>query len=489
MSEQVPSLATLTEAQRAEAMECFSLLRPALEDGVSQTEVARLHHLPLRTVQRWIQHYRQQGLVGLAKKERKDRGLRRGMPPELVRLIEGLALQKPKRSAAAIHRQVAEIATAQGWSIPSYSRVYDIIHKIDPAFVTLAHEGTKAYGEEFDLVYRREASHANAMWQADHTLLPIWLLDEHGKPAKPWLTAILDDYSRAVAGYFLGFQKATALQTALTLHQAIWRKEDPRWHVCGIPSTFYTDHGSDFISHHMEQVAADLKMTLIFSLPGEPRGRGKIERFFGTVKQMLLPELPGYAPKGSQGIMPTLSLAAFEAQFQTWLLEDYHQRMQHEIGTSPQARWEAEGFLPRMPESLEQLDLLLMTVAKGRRVHQDGIHFQGRHYLDTTLAAYVGEDVTIRYDPRDMAEIRIFYKEAFLCRAICPELAGYKISLKKITQARNERRKLVRQGIDDRLAVVEQFIAVHQPEPPPLSSPPDPVVPPQSSRLKRSLNE
>jgi putative transposase len=487
MSEHVPSLATLTEAQRAEAMERFSLLRPALEDGVSQTEVARLHHLPLRTVQRWTQHYREQGLVGLAKKERKDRGTRRGVPAEVVRLIEGLALQKPKRSAASIHRQVVIIAAEQGWKPPSYNRVYDIIHKIDPAFVTLAHEGTKAYREEFDLVYRREASHSNAMWQADHTLLPIWLLDERGKPAKPWLTVILDDYSRAVAGYFLGFQTPTAWQTALTLHQAIWRKEDPRWHVCGIPSTFYTDHGSDFTSQHMEQVAADLRMVLIFSGLGAPRGRGKIERFFATVQQMLLLELPGYAPKGSQGIVPTLSLPAFEARFRAWLLDDYHQRVQSEIETAPQARWEAEGFLPRMPESLEQLDLLLLTVAKGRRVHQDGIHFQGRHYLDTTLAAYVGEDVTIRYDPRDMAEIRVFYKDAFLCRAICPELAGQKITLKEITQARNERRKLVRQGIDDRLAVVEQYLAVHQPDPP--LPPPDPVVPPPTPRLKRYFNE
>jgi putative transposase len=140
-----------------------------------------------------------------------------------------------------------------------------------------------------------------------------------------------------------------------------------------------------------------------------------------------------------------------------------------------------------MPESLEQLDLLLLTVTKGRRVQQDGIHFQGRHYLDTTLAAYVGEDVTIRYDPRDLAEIRVFYKEAFLCRAICSELAGQKITLKEIIQARNERRKLVRQGIDERLAVVEQFIAVHQPAPP--LPPADPVAPPPTPRLKRYFNE
>src|SRR5712692_8552241 len=315
MSGSPRTLTALTEAERTLAMKRFSLLRPVLEEGVSQTDVAHTHELPLRTIQRWISQYRRHGLVGLARQQRSDRGTRRGLAVPLVHLIEGLALQKPKRSAAAIHRQITKIAAEQGWKPPSYSRVYDIIQKIDPAFVTLAHEGAKVYGEEFDLLYRREASHTNAMWQADHTLLPIWLLDEHGKPAKPWLTAILDDYSRAVAGYFLGFQKATAWQTALTLHQAIWRKDDPRWHICGIPSTFYTDHGSDFISHHMEQVAADLKIALIFSLPGAPLGRGKMERFFGTVKQMLIPELPGYAPKGSTGIVPKLSLPALDTLF------------------------------------------------------------------------------------------------------------------------------------------------------------------------------
>ena len=50
----------------------------------------------------------------------------------------------------------------------------------------------------------------------------------------------------------------------------------------------YTDNGSDFTSTHLEQVAADIKMRLIFSTPGQPRGRGRIERFFETVNQMFL---------------------------------------------------------------------------------------------------------------------------------------------------------------------------------------------------------
>ncbi len=107
---------------------------------------------------------------------------------------------------------------------------------------------------------------------------------------------IIDDYSRAVAGYLLSFQSPSALQTALALRGAIWRKADPHWHVCGIPDTFYTDHGSDFDSQHREQVSADITMQLVFSWPGRPRGRGRIERFFDTVNQMFLEIQLGYHP-------------------------------------------------------------------------------------------------------------------------------------------------------------------------------------------------
>ena len=99
-------------------------------------------------------------------------------------------------------------------------------------------------------------------------------------------------------------------------------------------------------------------------------------------------------------------------------------RAHGETGMALQARWEAGGFLPRLPESAEQLALLLLTVPKARRVHQDGIQFQGLRYLDLTLAAYVGQPVTIRYDPRDLAELRVYHRDRFLCRAVCPELAG-----------------------------------------------------------------
>src|SRR6266567_1495718 len=401
-------LTALSEEQRVEAYARFEILRPALEEGVSQAQVARTNHISKSTVQRWMTRYREQGLAGLATTARKDKGKSRRLPQTAIQLVEGLALQTPPRSAAAIHRQVAAIAKEQGWKPPCYERVRQIIKNLSPALVTYAHQGAAAYREEFDLLYRREATHANAMWQADHTPLDIMLLDEEGKPAKPYLTAIEDDYSRLIVGYRLSFQTATALTTALTLRQAIWRKDDPRWSACGIPRVFYTDHGSDFTSKHMEQVAADIGMELVFSKIAVPRGRGKVERFFRSVDQLFLQDVPGYTPKGYPDAEATLTLPAFEQRFRTWLLEDYHHRVHGETKCKPQERWEAGGFVPRMPKLLEQLDLLLLTVAKTRRVQQDGIRFQGYRYLDITLAAYVKEEVLIRYDPVDLAEIHVF---------------------------------------------------------------------------------
>ena len=160
----------------------------------------------------------------------------------MLLLAEGLALRTPAPSAAQVHRQVAEVAEREGWPVPSYSWVYAVICGIDPALRTLAVEGTRRYAEVFELVYRRQAGRPNELWQADHTQLDLWVLTPAGTPARPWLTVIEDDHSRAIAGYAVNLGAPSALQTALALRQAIWRKTEPGWHVCGIPAVFYTDY-------------------------------------------------------------------------------------------------------------------------------------------------------------------------------------------------------------------------------------------------------
>ena len=127
-------------------------------------------------------------------------------------------------------------------------------------------------------------------------------------------------------------------------------------------------------------VCADLKVQLIHSAPGRPRGRGKVERLFGTITTELLPTLPGYIPPHNQGrpvTAPALTLSELDAAVGRYIVQTYQRRVHPETGQAPVDRWAAEDWVPRMPESLDELDLLLLTVSTPRKVQRDGIHCHG----------------------------------------------------------------------------------------------------------------
>ena len=253
----------------------MAVLGPHLFDRVPLIKAAADAGVPQRTAERWLAAYTADGSTG--RSGRSDRARRRRIPVELVNLIEGMALRRPPPRVAEVHREAGRIADERGWPPPSYPVVYRIIAGLDRGLVALAHKGDAAYRNDFDLVLRRESANPNDLWQADHTELDVMVLDESDRPARPWLTVILDDMSRAVAGYTVFFGDPTSLQTALALRQAIWRKADPAWPVCGLPAALYSDHGADFTSDHMAQVCADLKVQLIHSTAGVPRLTGQCQ--------------------------------------------------------------------------------------------------------------------------------------------------------------------------------------------------------------------
>ena len=458
--EAAASLAALDERRREQAMARFAVLRPHLEKGVPLVRAAGHAGIPVRTAERWLARYHRGGLAGLARSARRDAGTRR-MPADLVALVEGMALKPPRSSAAAIHRRVGAVAKAQGWRVPSYGAVHAIVAALDPGMVTLAQEGPVAYWDRYELVHRHRADAPNALWQADHTLLDLLILDEGGKPARPWLTTVVDDHSRAVAGYMVFLGAPSALNTSLALRHAIWRKADPAWPVCGIPDVLYVDHGSDFTSQHLDQVAAALRIQMTYSAVGRPQGRGKVERLLGTINTELLPELPGHLAGSKRAASPRLSLAELDRAVGAFIAGTYHLRPHGETGQAPLDAWRGEGFLPRLPESLEDLDLLLVMHAQPRIVQRDGIRFQGLRYTSPTLAGYVREPVTIRYDPRDLSEIRVFHRDRFLCRAVSEEHAGAAVTLKDIETARRAHRLALRAGINERVARVADYLPIH----------------------------
>ena len=141
-----------------------------------------------------------------------------------------------------MHRKITALAAKRKWTPPSYSSVYGIIRHMAPAMVTLAQDGPAAFRDRYELLYRHRAACPNAIWQADHTLLDVMVLDANGDAVRPWLTLIMDDYSRAIAGYTIFLGAPTALQTALALRQAMWRKQNATWPVCGIPDVLYVEY-------------------------------------------------------------------------------------------------------------------------------------------------------------------------------------------------------------------------------------------------------
>jgi len=446
-----------------------ALLREHLDDGVPLTRLAQAAGIPERTLRRWVAAYRADPTVnGVTRRVRSDRGTR-VLPVDLVEAVEALALRRPAPTAAFIHRRVGDLARHRGLPAPSYSTVRSIVTGIDPGLRTLALHGDAAYRDRFELVHRRSAARPNEQWQADHTLLDLQILDAKQQPARPWLTVVLDDHSRAVAGYRVFLGDPTAEQTALALHQAAGRKTNPAWPVTGLPDVLYSDHGSDFTSGRLERVCLDTHIRLIHSRVGIPQGRGKIERFFGTVTTELLPHLPGHIPHGTRGhplTPPTLTLGQLDGILERFVIEDYHARPHNETGQPPVERWLGDGWIPRAPAHPEDLDLLLLTAATGRVVQRDGIRFAGTRYLSPVLAAYVGETVTIRYDPRDAAELRVYHHDQYLCRAIAPELAAAAVTLQDLQQARTARRKQLKQQLRARRSLADALPADQRHIPP-----------------------
>jgi putative transposase len=81
--------------------------------------------------------------------------------------------------------------------------VYDVRQEFADGFSDIGIGRQEGIQSVFRISAPARSQRSNAIWQADHSLLDILLVcDDGGRHAKPWLTVVLDDYSRAVAGHF-----------------------------------------------------------------------------------------------------------------------------------------------------------------------------------------------------------------------------------------------------------------------------------------------
>ena len=188
MSDFPQQLTVMTEEKRTEACKHYDIIRPYLEGNCSQVKLARCSGVPIKTLQRWVQRYRAQGLCGLGRFPRSDRGTHPGMPPEERAFIEGLALQKPQRSKVMIHHQVCDVARERGWPEPSYRRLCRFVQRVS---LGGSHE---------------EVSAPMTTWQIDvASLSPVWGGEGSGEAARSPMLVLMYPYSRAIFGFTVLF--------------------------------------------------------------------------------------------------------------------------------------------------------------------------------------------------------------------------------------------------------------------------------------------
>lgn len=274
---------------------------------------------------------------------------------------------------------------------------------------------------EHGLYLRYEASHRNAVWQADHTQLPLLVVPPGGRREhRPWVTLFIDDFSRAIMGWAISLRPSSG-EVLAALRSAVI-VDGPRGPFGGVPGRLRWDHGLEFVAGAVEQAALALGITLDPATPYTPHEKGKVERLNRTIAENWCATLPGYTrgPRDQRGRLeaPGTPLALTEAvgRFDEWV-QTYNTRHRHRGlgGRTPAQRWEGDPTPLRLvdPEDARRL----LTQRRWAKVQRDGVHRGGTAYLAAELTELVGEDVELAFAPHDQRWTEVYWRGAWLCTA------------------------------------------------------------------------
>lgn len=383
----------------------YTLVAPAMDEQLTPRERGRLvrelasreHPGPFggrvrvsrKTLDRWIRTRRRGGFDALVPTARR---VEPRTDAAVLALAVSLKKENPRRTAAQVRRILTEASPQQ----------------VVPAERTLQrHFAARGLnigpdGRPPKVRGRFEAERINEIWTAD-TL--------HGPRVagrKAFVQAIIDDHSRLLVDYQCTYRDDAARFMILFRHAIATR---------GVPSTLYVDNGSPFVDEALLRTCARLGIRVTHSAPGEPEGRGKVERAFRTVREQFLVEVHGEVdnPVGHY----VADLAAMGEALRLWVTRVYHRQVHSETGHSPLQRW-ADGDPPVLPTPEQLRRAFAWTVA--RRVRKNArVELEGNRYkVDDALAR---RDVELHYDPFDLTDIEVYWLGNLVGKAV-PEHIG-----------------------------------------------------------------
>lgn len=334
-----------------------------------------------RTIQTWLIRYKKHGVTALENAARSDRGKTRNLTPE--QLLEAIRSVLPKAhgrtpTRAMLYRLCIEegVLTRSQIAPNTFSR---LVRHFEMLKADRDCEGRHR------LAFAK--AHANELWQADTLYGPH--VERAGAKAQTRLIAFLDDASRVCChGEFFVEENVDALIAAL--RAALYKR--------GVPDSLYVDHGSIYCSREIVQICARVGCLLHHAPVRDGAAKGKIERFFRTVRGDFLARS-----------LDLSSLEALNRAFTAWVEEHYNARVHSVLGLSPLDRFALDRkrvrFLPPNQANDE-----LFFVEEERHVRADNtfsfksVRFEApRHLPERTIQ--------IRFERRrPAARVVVYYK-------------------------------------------------------------------------------
>jgi len=325
---------------------------------------------------RWMNLYKKSSnnLKSLYPRSRNDKGKSRVLDEETSLGLILLKKEMPKATVPHLIKEMNERKLITPGINIKESTVYNFLSQQD--FSSL--NGTKpADCRKF------EAELPNDLWQSDVMHGPRVEVD--GKMRKTYLIAIIDDHSRLIP--HAQFYLSEALPSYLVgLKEAFLKR--------GLPRKLYVDNGPAFRSKHLEYITASLNIALIHAKPYYPQGKGKIERWFKTVRVNFLPHFKG-------NTLPELN-----EEIELWITDSYHQRVHGSTKQTPFERFTSHMECIRVaPSNLR--DHFRKTAR--RKVAKDRtITFKGRLY--ESPIELIGEQVELLYHEDNYERVEIRHK-------------------------------------------------------------------------------
>lgn len=299
---------------------------------------------------------------------------------------------------------------------------------------------------------RDKPTRVNECWFGDHHRFDLFVLGEDGVPFRPWLTAWTDACSGEFVGWMLTAEPSSdTIAESFCRAAAYTRGSD----IHGLPGAVYVDNGKDYRSARFEGGKVAYKGLGKLNVRFDPDGEGgdsaksllqyfdvnmiraqpykawskTIERLFGVIEQRWIRELPGWCgdspDERPQNLGIELSrlqkdgkMLTFEQFAEIWATKILPEYRAHK-GADGRSPGEIYASAERYPTPTPNWDTLALMKSQAvqRKVETTGIRFQNQRYWNETLADYIGQYVTVRYNRGYCESITIMYERHFVCEA------------------------------------------------------------------------